>query len=98
MYLRIVCLLEAHDAYVQLTVEVVDSNEYSPELEQSVYSVSVPESAVAGTRLVHLSASDKDSTSQLVYSLHSARSAASLQLFNLDHVTGLLSVTQPLDR
>ncbi|XP_046666766.1 fat-like cadherin-related tumor suppressor homolog [Homalodisca vitripennis] len=48
--------------------------------------------------LVHVTATDNDVTSQLIYSVHNSRSVTSLELFDLDHVTGLLTVAQPLDR
>lgn len=79
-------------------MEVLDSNEFRPEFTEEQYSVSVSESAAPGTHLVELHATDADVSSQLVYSVHSAQSVASLQLFDLDHLTGLVTLASPLDR
>ncbi|KAG8275613.1 hypothetical protein J6590_083001 [Homalodisca vitripennis] len=81
-----------------LLVEVVDSNEFRPEFSQAEFVVTVEESVRPGTSLVHVTATDNDVTSQLIYSVHNSRSVTSLELFDLDHVTGLLTVAQPLDR
>ncbi|KAG8324456.1 hypothetical protein J6590_091801 [Homalodisca vitripennis] len=82
----------------ELLVEVVDSNEFRPEFSQAEFVVTVEESVRPGTSLVHATATDNDVTSQLIYSVHNSRSVTSLELFDLDHVTGLLTVAQSLDR
>ncbi|KAG8324139.1 hypothetical protein J6590_099247 [Homalodisca vitripennis] len=85
-------------ADLALLVEVVDSNEFRPEFSQAEFVVTVEESVRPGTSLVHATATDNDVTSQLIYSVHNSRSVTSLELFDLDHVTGLLTVAQSLDR
>ncbi|KAG8284290.1 hypothetical protein J6590_106257, partial [Homalodisca vitripennis] len=75
-----------------------EDNEFRPEFSQAEFVVTVEESVRPGTSLVHVTATDNDVTSQLIYSVHNSRSVTSLELFDLDHVTGLLTVAQPLDR
>lgn len=81
----------------QLYVTVLDTNEHRPEFSESEYKVEVAESAEVGTALLELHATDLDGTDRVFYSLHTARSQASLELFRVDSMTGVLSLAAPLD-
>ena len=76
----------------------MDTNEHRPELSESVYRVNIAESAEVGTAVVQLSATDKDVGQRLFFSLHAASSPASLELFRVDSLTGVVSLIKPLDR
>lgn len=76
---------------------MLDTNEHRPEFSESEYKVEVAESAEIGTSLLELHASDLDGTDRVFYSLHTARSQASLELFRVDSLTGVLSLAAHLD-
>ncbi|XP_052121154.1 fat-like cadherin-related tumor suppressor homolog isoform X3 [Frankliniella occidentalis] len=86
-----------HTVYTQLYVTVLDTNEHRPEFSDTEYKVEVAESAEVGTSLLELHATDLDGTDRVFYSLHTAQSPTSLELFKLDSVTGILTLSAPLD-
>ncbi|XP_039300275.1 fat-like cadherin-related tumor suppressor homolog, partial [Nilaparvata lugens] len=87
-----------HTVLTQLYVTVMDINEHRPWFTQNLYSANVSESTPVGTEVVQLQATDEDQDSKVLYSLHSARSPASLAAFKVDYQTGVITVVQSLDR
>lgn len=73
-------------------------NKYRPEFTRKVFVANVSENTAVGTKILQISATDKDSNQNLYYSLHNAQSLASLKIFNLDYQTGALSIAESLDR
>lgn len=82
---------------MQLYVTVLDTNEHRPEFLESEYKVEVAESAEVGTVLLELHATDLDGSDRVFFSLHTARSPASLDFFRVDSITGVLTLAAPLD-
>lgn len=80
----------------KIKVRVADVNDNAPRFSRSQYQLEVEENNQPGTSLLQVSASDADSgyNGRVTYKLHKYTSA----LFNMDSVTGQLSVLAPLDR
>uniref|UniRef100_A0A1Y1MVJ3 Fat-like cadherin-related tumor suppressor homolog n=1 Tax=Photinus pyralis TaxID=7054 RepID=A0A1Y1MVJ3_PHOPY len=87
-----------HTVYTQLEVTVSDINDHRPEFSESFYKVEISEAVPVGTEILRLKASDRDESSKLVYEMSSARNMASLQIFKLDSITGVISLALNLDR
>ncbi|XP_029958140.1 protocadherin-20 [Salarias fasciatus] len=79
-----------------IRVEVEDINDNAPQFPQSEYRLEVDENNQPGLPLFQVSASDADSgyNGRVTYSLDKYISS----IFNIDSVTGQLSVSAPLDR
>ncbi|CAN9514858.1 unnamed protein product [Ophioblennius macclurei] len=79
-----------------IRVEVEDINDNAPQFSQSEYQLEVDENNQPGLLLFQVSASDADSgyNGRVTYSLDKYISS----IFNIDSVTGQLSVSAPLDR
>ncbi|GBP81327.1 Fat-like cadherin-related tumor suppressor homolog [Eumeta japonica] len=85
-----------HAAYGSVAVIVInDVNEDGVHFARDRYDVDVEESARPGAALVALRAAG---AGRLLYGLHAARTPASLALFRLDSLTGVLELAAPLDR
>ncbi|XP_041845995.1 protocadherin-20 [Melanotaenia boesemani] len=80
----------------KIKVLVADVNDNAPHFSQSQYQQEVEENNQPGMSLMQVSASDADSgyNGRVTYKLHKYTSA----IFNMDSVTGQLSVLAPLDR
>ncbi|XP_065207257.1 fat-like cadherin-related tumor suppressor homolog isoform X3 [Planococcus citri] len=87
-----------HTVFTHLFVNVASINKYRPEFIRKVFVANVSENTPVGTKILQLSATDRDSDQNLFYSLHNAQSLASLKIFNLDYQTGALSIAESLDR
>lgn len=77
---------------------VIDSNDHRPEFSRSVYSIDISENVPVGTEVLQLHASDRDEDNKVLFGLHGARTHASLEIFQLNSVTGSLSLARQLDR
>lgn len=82
----------------QLYVSVLDINEHNPQFSQEVYSVDISENVAKDTEVVQLLATDEDEDKRMIYSLLSARDPASLSIFKVDSLTGLVTLIEQLDR
>ncbi|XP_056011143.1 protocadherin Fat 1-like isoform X5 [Ostrea edulis] len=87
-----------HQTAVKIYVTVLDINDNTPEFTEAVYKKDISESVSMGTSVLTISATDKDLHSRLFYKLSGAANAISLQLFEIDSETGVISVKQALDR
>uniref|UniRef100_A0A673ZS26 FAT atypical cadherin 2 n=1 Tax=Salmo trutta TaxID=8032 RepID=A0A673ZS26_SALTR len=85
-------------ATTQAYIRVLDMNEHRPMFMKSIYEVRVPEDTSPWKDILHISAQDRDSNSKLIYSLHSSVDPDSLKNFHLDHKSGVLVMTEQLDR
>jgi len=76
-------------------IEVVPVNEFTPSFDSPSYNVTIAEDVAVGSSFLRVTASDLDSglDGELFYSLTS-----NLDYFTVDPNTGVLFVTQPLDR
>lgn len=87
-----------HTVYTQLNVTVIDINDHRPEFSEALYKVEISEAVTVGTEILRLQATDRDEDGKLIYSLHAARNMASLQIFKLNSITGVISLASNLDR
>lgn len=87
-----------HTVYTRLNVTVIDINDHRPEFSDSEYKVEISEAVPIGTEILTLRATDKDEDVKLIYTLHAARNKASLEIFRIDSVTGVVSLASNLDR
>lgn len=58
----------------------------------------ISENVEKGEGILQLHATDEDEDKKVFYSIHSAQSQASLELFHVDSVTGLITLNDALDR
>nr|XP_020468749.1 protocadherin-16-like [Monopterus albus] len=81
---------------VPILVSVSDANDNPPAFSRAEYSVVLSEAAVAGTEILHLSATDPDSApnGEVQYSISSGDET---ELFQVDRWTGALKLQRPLD-
>ncbi|XP_071426406.1 protocadherin alpha-2-like isoform X6 [Pithys albifrons albifrons] len=84
---------------VELVISVLDANDNAPQFNQSVYKVQLLESAVEGTLVVRVNATDPDvgSNSELSFSASNTFPEKGLKLFLLNPVTGEIRLTGRLD-
>ncbi|XP_072447343.1 protocadherin-10-like [Chiloscyllium punctatum] len=83
----------------QVTIIVNDANDNAPAFPQSVYRVSLLESAAAGTQVIILNATDLDdgANGEINYSFGSHTSTRVRELFGVDSKTGEIRVKRKLD-
>ncbi|KAI8439843.1 hypothetical protein MSG28_001312 [Choristoneura fumiferana] len=89
---------------LQVNITVInDMNEEGVSFSRSEYVVDVSEEARVGEALARGRERERDAGEgaggeRLLYGLHAARAPASLPLFRLHELTGVLELAQPLDR
>ncbi|XP_061108849.1 protocadherin Fat 1 isoform X2 [Conger conger] len=78
-----------------LDVNIIDSNDNSPEFLQDSYSVVISEDTAVGTDVIQVEARDKDLgvNGKVRYSF-----VANTNMFSIDTETGVVKVKSPLDR
>ncbi|XP_051869365.1 protocadherin gamma-A10-like isoform X17 [Pristis pectinata] len=84
---------------LQITITVKDANDNAPVFSQSVYSVSLLESAPIGTLIITLNATDLDdgSNGEITYSLTGHNSARFHEVFGMNSRTGEIRLKGHLD-
>lgn len=87
-----------HIVKSHLYISVINSNDHRPEFTQKEYSVEISENTEKDSEILQLHATDADDDKKLFYSLHTAKNPASLNLFRVDSVSGVISLMQKLDR
>lgn len=87
-----------HIVKSHLYVAVINSNDHRPEFTQQEYRVEISENTEKDSEILQLHATDADDDKKLFYSLHTAKNPASLSLFRVDSVSGVISLIQKLDR
>ena len=81
-----------------VTVEIIDRNDNVPHFDQLDYVVAILEESQNGSVVVQVSATDLDATeanSQLWFEITGGNDSS---LFGIDSITGVISVSGPLDR
>ncbi|XP_038652252.1 protocadherin gamma-A11-like isoform X17 [Scyliorhinus canicula] len=83
----------------QVSVIVKDANDNAPVFPQSVYRVTLLETATTGTRVIILNATDLDDgpNGEITYSLSSHNSAGAREMFEVDSKTGEIRLKGKLD-
>ncbi|XP_016110127.1 protocadherin Fat 4 [Sinocyclocheilus grahami] len=86
--------LQSSDVRINITVS--DVNDHTPHFSRAVYSFDIPEDTSAGSIVAAILASDADSGSngEITYSIEEDEEDST---FLLNPVTGVFSVTRPLD-
>ncbi|XP_039630279.1 protocadherin alpha-3-like isoform X9 [Polypterus senegalus] len=84
---------------MNITVMVSDVNDNAPVFAEDLYSVTLEENCPLGTLVLHLNASDLDegSNSEIVYSLKDTVKSKISELFNLNILTGEITVKGVID-
>lgn len=84
-----------HSSSVLILISVLDTNDNSPAFSRADYSVVLSEGVVAGTEILHLSATDPDSApnGEVQYSICSGDET---ELFHVDRWTGALRLQRAL--
>ena len=82
---------------VNYTVQVIDKNDNAPIFEQNVYETQINESAEIGARVVQVRAHDLDAgeNGRVSYSI---ASKDDLRWFTIDQDTGIIRLTEYIDR
>ncbi|GAB6033159.1 hypothetical protein CHUAL_012768 [Chamberlinius hualienensis] len=80
--------------YKNVTVMILDANDNAPIFSKSSYMVTLPEDVANGTVVAHLTATDADvgQNANIRYTW------SDVEDFYLDKITGIVTVTKPLDR
>jgi protocadherin Fat 1/2/3 len=87
-----------HIVKTHLYISVINSNDHRPQFTENEYRVEISENTERDSEILQLHATDADDDKRLFYSLHAAKNPASLNMFRLDSISGLLTLTQKLDR
>nr|XP_029134868.1 protocadherin alpha-8-like [Labrus bergylta] len=84
---------------MNLLVNVLDVNDNVPNFSQDVYSVNLLENAPVGTAVVQVNATDLDEgqNGEVVYSFSNSINQNILNLFNIDALTGEITVKGLID-
>ncbi|XP_072515627.1 uncharacterized protein [Salminus brasiliensis] len=85
---------------LDVTINVIDVNDNSPTFSKELYKVSVPENTMPGTPVMKLNASDLDAgvNGEIIYSFISHGKEKWAELFDINSVTGEITVKGQLDR
>ncbi|KAL4608577.1 protocadherin-16-like [Arapaima gigas] len=86
-----------HSSSVAAVINVADANDNPPVFSRAEYIVALSEGAVAGTEILHLTATDPDSApnAEIQYTISSGDE---MELFSMDQWTGALRLRRTLDR
>ncbi|XP_053574662.1 protocadherin Fat 2 [Bombina bombina] len=81
----------------QVFIKVIPFNRHRPEFLQSHYEIQVSEDVKLGTEVLKVRATDKNSGSRVIYTIHGSADPRSAKMFRLDPNSGALVVTETLD-
>ncbi|GAA6093884.1 protocadherin alpha-2-like, partial [Tachysurus ichikawai] len=90
----------ARSGTLDVTVNVIDVNDNTPTFSKELYKVIVPENTMLGTQIIKLNASDTDTgtNGEIIYSLISHGKEKSSDIFQINPITGEISLKGHLDR
>lgn len=83
--------------YVEVIIIVTDSNNKDPVFESNEYHTMVIENSKPGDHVIQVRAMDEDSDFEIRYSFGEESSGMS-KIFDLDSISGWISLINPLDR
>ncbi|XP_072446558.1 protocadherin Fat 1-like [Chiloscyllium punctatum] len=83
--------------FVRAVINVEDSNDHPPRFTSPIYSGNITETAPLGTGILQVLAVDKDVgiNAEIIYSIQSGNSG---NMFNIDPVSGKITVAKKLDQ
>ncbi|KAL1114860.1 hypothetical protein AAG570_007684, partial [Ranatra chinensis] len=84
-----------YTSFARVRVEMISANKHNPYFEKPAYEATVLENVAPGGRVVRVSAVDKDSSSQITYSIPSQ---IILEKFRINNITGEIYTTVTLNR
>ncbi|XP_032411723.1 protocadherin alpha-3-like [Xiphophorus hellerii] len=89
----------ANSGTSEIEINVLDTNDNAPIFSSSLYKINVLENVAFGTAILTLNATDADegSNSEIVFSLRSKDQDYVLDIFEIDSVTGVISVKGEID-
>jgi protocadherin Fat 1/2/3 len=87
-----------HIVQTHLYILVINSNDHRPQFTENEYRVEISENTEKDSEILQLHATDADDDKKLFYSLHTAKNPASLNIFRVDSVSGIVTLIQKLDR
>ncbi|XP_073842383.1 FAT atypical cadherin kugelei isoform X2 [Musca autumnalis] len=82
--------------YAKIIVNIYDHNDHSPEFTSKMLQSKIPESAVLGSKVIQLRATDRDSgtNGEIIYSIISGNVG---NMFEIDKIVGTVYLSQTLD-
>ncbi|XP_053279440.1 protocadherin Fat 3a [Pleuronectes platessa] len=86
-----------NNAYTQVHIIVMDTNDNAPIFSQSTYDVTISEDTPPDSEVVQVLASDRDEHHQLTYTLQSSIDPSSMRLFRIHPTVGTIYTAQRLD-
>ncbi|XP_043982184.1 protocadherin alpha-3-like isoform X6 [Gambusia affinis] len=89
----------ANSGTSEIEINVLDINDNAPIFSSSLYKINVLENVAFGTAILTLNATDADdgSNSEIVFSLRNKDQDHVLDIFEIDSVTGVISVKGEID-
>ncbi|KAK7449354.1 hypothetical protein BaRGS_00040023, partial [Batillaria attramentaria] len=87
-----------HKDYTWVHIKVLDFNDNEPVFSHRLYRTNVSESCKVGQHVLRVSATDRDKSGRLLYSIASAASTTSLNKFSIGAINGVIKVSEALDR
>uniref|UniRef100_A0A8C5DPB6 Cadherin domain-containing protein n=1 Tax=Gouania willdenowi TaxID=441366 RepID=A0A8C5DPB6_GOUWI len=83
----------------QLVITILDINDNIPVFSESLYKTKIPENTPIGTDVITVNATDADEglNSDVVYSLRSKDQNHVLDIFQIDHQTGVIKIKGNID-
>uniref|UniRef100_A0A3B5L0B4 Protocadherin 2 alpha c n=1 Tax=Xiphophorus couchianus TaxID=32473 RepID=A0A3B5L0B4_9TELE len=89
----------ANSGTSEIEINVLDTNDNAPIFSSSLYKINVLENVAFGTAILTLNATDADegSNCEIVFSLRSKDQDHVLDIFEIDSVTGVISVKGEID-
>ncbi|KAM6322671.1 protocadherin alpha-2-like [Podargus strigoides] len=84
---------------VELVISVLDANDNAPQFNQSVYKVQLPESALEGTVVARVNATDPDEgiNREVIYEIDTFVPPSTSDVFSIDAKSGEIRLTGALD-
>ncbi|XP_071125252.1 protocadherin Fat 1-like isoform X4 [Mytilus edulis] len=87
-----------HVTLTTVYINVIDINDNSPLFLSPSYETTIPENMDVGMSIMKVSAIDKDENNRLFYTITAAENEISINKFDIDSRTGVITVKEELDR
>uniref|UniRef100_A0A8P4K2K6 Cadherin domain-containing protein n=1 Tax=Dicentrarchus labrax TaxID=13489 RepID=A0A8P4K2K6_DICLA len=94
-----VCVIDLKSGNMTIIIDVFDVNDNTPVFTQESYTVQLKENSPLGTTVIQVNATDLDegSNGEVVYSFGNDVDAQTSARFNLNSVTGVITVAGSID-